>query len=282
MKILLSNDDGIRAPGIQAMHRALTDPDGVLGGPMGEAVLTVAPLTVQSATSHGVTFHTPLMTTDVQVSPVMSGVAVDGRPADCVKLALTNIWPERFGAGARPDLAISGINAGANCGINVIYSGTVAAALEAAFLGVPSIAFSLHLGGGKPDFAKASAQARRVARLLLEADGSTGRVFSPHACLNVNLPLTSESAAEPEIIVCPMNTHGIVDAYEKRLSPSGDPYYWSVSDGLDFRSADAGTDVEALFRRHITITPLMYDLTRRDAMGPLAALLGARAQTSGG
>ena len=279
MKILLSNDDGIRAPGIQAMHRALTDPHGNMGGAIGE-VLVVAPLTVQSATSHGVTFHTPLMTTDVVVSPVMSGVAVDGRPADCVKLALTNIWTEQYGAGARPDLVVSGINAGANCGINVIYSGTVAAALEAAFLGVPSVAFSLHMGGGKGDFTKASAQARRVMQLLIDQDAGTGRVLAPHACLNVNLPLSAESLAEPEIVVCPMNTHGIVDAYEKRTSPSGEPYYWSVSDGLEFRGADAGTDVEELFRRHITITPLMYDLTRREALQPLAqALLGGRKTT---
>ncbi|CAG0961772.1 partial 5'-nucleotidase SurE, partial [Anaerolineae bacterium] len=139
MRILLTNDDGIRAPGIAAMYSALIDP--VFGPPLGE-VFCVAPLEVQSATSHGVTFNSPLMTRTESIdigTPVVKGIAVDGRPADCVKLALSCLWPERFGEGSRPDLVISGMNAGANCGINVIYSGTVAAAIEAAFLGVPSI-----------------------------------------------------------------------------------------------------------------------------------------------
>ena len=115
MRILLTNDDGISAPGIVALHDAISD--------LGEVVV-VAPKTVQSATSHGITYHQPLMVSDVRVTRTMRGSAVDGRPADCVKLALTNLWPERFGEGQRPDLVISGMNAGANCGINVIYSGT--------------------------------------------------------------------------------------------------------------------------------------------------------------
>ncbi len=255
------------------MHSALADPNGTVGGTLAETLLVVAPLTVQSATSHGVTFHIPLMTSDVTVSPAMDGIAVDGRPADCVKLALTALWPDQFGKGMRPELVISGINAGANCGINVIYSGTVAAALEAAFLGVPSIAFSLHIGKGKPDFAIAARQAQRVLKMLLDADDGTGAVLTPHGCLNVNLPISNEAPNEPEIVICPMNSHGVIDAYEKRMSPSGEAYYWSVSDGHEFRSADAGTDVEELFRRHITITPLMYDLTQRSAIAPLAEAL---------
>ena len=277
MKILLSNDDGIRAPGIQAMHRALMDPEGAMGGPIAEPLLAVAPLTVQSATSHGVTFNTPLMTRDVTVNPTMEGVAVDGRPADCIKLALTNIWPERCGAGTQPDLVVSGINAGANCGINVIYSGTVAAALEAAFLGVPSVAFSLHLGRARPDFDLVARRARRVMDVLMGADRGQGRIFSRHACINVNLPMTEGAPEHPDIVVCPMNTHGLIDAYEKRMSPAGESYYWSVGDGLDFHGADVGTDVDELFRKHITITPLMYDLTRQETLAPLAeALAGDR------
>lgn len=264
MRVLLTNDDGIHAPGIEALYDALTDPARVLGGPLAEVVWPVAPLTVQSATSHGITFHTPLMTSDEQVSPAMSGVSVDGRPADCVKLAIGSMWPERFGPGSRPDLVISGMNAGANVGINVIYSGTVAAAIEAAFLGVSSIAVSLHIGRGRTRFDLAARMARRVIETILRA-GAPGGLLGPHSCVSINLPVCEDpvdpAAPDPPVAVCPMNIHGLNDAYERRVSPGGDVYYWAAGHGLDFRSADAGTDVDHLKRRHITVTPLRYDLT---------------------
>lgn len=125
MKILLTNDDGITAPGIAALYSAIRS--------LGEVVV-IAPAGVQSAMSHGITFHRPLMTRDFQVNAEMFGTSIDGTPADCVKLGLRTIWAERFGAGSKPDLVISGMNSGANVGINVIYSGTIAAAIEAAFL----------------------------------------------------------------------------------------------------------------------------------------------------
>jgi len=264
MKILLTNDDGLRAPGIEAMHDALVggaragmspEPGFDLGEPIGE-VSIAAPLTVQSATSHGVTFREPLMVREEQVNERMRGMAIDGRPADCVKLALSSLWPEQHGEGALPDLLISGINAGANCGINVIYSGTVAAALEGAFLGVPSIAFSLHIGPGQPRFDIAAKRARVVLNRILKG-GLPGR----HECLSVNIPVTQEAGPMPDIVVCPMNVHGIADRYERRVSPFGDEYYWASASGLDFRGTDAGSDVEALMQRKITVTPLKYDLT---------------------
>lgn len=286
MKVLLTNDDGIRAPGIVALHAALADPER----PLADDLWTVAPLTVQSATSHGVTFSEPLMVSKIDVNDTMSGVAVDGRPADCVKLALSTLWPERHGTGTLPDLVISGMNAGANCGINVIYSGTVAAAIEAAFLGVPSIAVSLHLGRGQVNWQRAAVHARRAIDAVLATD-----MLRAHSCININVPRCEspvedtpearerlrdarraaglpavESAGmpdeggdtdEPPIVVCPMNTHGIVDKFEQRDSPTGQPYYWSASSGLDFHATDEGTDVERLFKRCITVTPLTYDLT---------------------
>jgi len=283
MRVLLTNDDGIRAPGIVAMYDALAG----IG-----TVYPVAPLTVQSATGHGVTFHQPLMRSEVQVADHMHGVAVDARPADCVKVAVANIWPEQFGEGSRPDLLISGMNAGANCGINVIYSGTVAAALEAAFLGVPSIAVSLRLGSGRPKWDVAAAWARRTIDLLLR-QGLPGA----HECLSINLPLCEEewpggkkkskydtasysrgeSAAAgpmPAVKVCPMNVHGLVDKYERRVSPSGDVYYWAAGGGLDFRGTDAGSDVDELMRGAITVTPLTFDLTRRERVGYWAGVVG--------
>lgn len=281
MRVLLTNDDGIHAPGIEALYRALVDADRSHGGAFAQEVWPVAPLEVQSASSHGVTFRTPLMVTQEQVSPTMSGLAVDGRPADCVKLAICSLWPERFGAGQRPDLVISGMNAGANVGINVIYSGTVAAALEAAFLGVPSIAVSLHMGKGAPRFDLAARHARQVLDMIIK-DSSPGRgLLTPHSCVSINIPICTDdpisptTPANPRIVVCPMNTHGLNDAYERRVSPGGDVYYWAAGSGLDFRGADEGTDVVHLLQRHITITPLKYDLTEparmeawRRAMNP--------------
>ncbi|MEM8834343.1 MAG: 5'/3'-nucleotidase SurE [Planctomycetota bacterium] len=287
MRILLSNDDGIRAPGIQSLYSALVDEDGTHGGPLGSELLTAAPLTVQSATSHGVTFHTPLMVEHARMGTGEAmggeGLAVDGRPADCIKLAVSTLWNERFGDGDRPDLVISGINSGANIGINVIYSGTVAAALEAAFLGVPSIAVSLHIGKGKPDWARAARMARRAIEIVLEGGVGGASWLGPHHCLNINLPLceTGPGAAgdtpeHPELAVCPMNTHGLIDSYERRESPAGDAYYWSTGAGLRFASEDLGTDVDMLFRRRITVTPLKYDLTDRDFLATWAERVGGR------
>src|SRR3954451_8235792 len=130
MLILLTNDDGIQAPGIVAMYRELVK--------LGE-VHVVAPETVQSATGHGITITTPMLTQKVEIADGIVGTAIDGRPADCVKIATARLLPRP------PDLVVSGINSGANVGINVIYSGTVAAAIEAAFLGLPAIAVSLYL-----------------------------------------------------------------------------------------------------------------------------------------
>ena len=259
MRILLTNDDGIHAQGILALHDALMDPEGRYGGPVAgpsTEILVVAPLTVQSATGHGVTFHKPLMVSRVTVGPRFGGLAVDARPADCVKLALCSLWAERFGQGSRPDLVISGMNQGANCGINVIYSGTVAAALEGAFHGIPSIAVSLHLGKGQTRYDVAAARARITIEGVLAAAG-----LRPHDCLSVNIPITEAGGPIPPVRVCPMNVHGLIDKYEKRSSPDGHDYYWPAGHGLDFRALDQASDVDYLIRHCITVTPLTYDLT---------------------
>src|SRR5436309_7945760 len=150
MLILLTNDDGIHAPGLLALYRQLIH--------IGE-VHVVAPETVQSASGHGITISTPLLTNRVHVQDMFDGIAVDGRPADCVKLAVDQLLPRR------PDLLVSGMNSGVNVGINVIYSGTVAAAIEGAFLGVPSIAVSLMLKNEiTPDYDRASEFSLEIIR----------------------------------------------------------------------------------------------------------------------
>lgn len=268
MRILLTNDDGIRAPGIAALYDALVDRDGSFGGPLLDktagavtraprsVVQPIAPETVQSAAGHGVTFHEPLMVREWPMRDGVTGIAVDGHPADCVKVAISSIWPERFGEGSRPDLLISGMNAGANVGINVIYSGTVAAALEAAFLGVPAIAVSLHVGGSTPRFDVAARHARKAIERVIR-DG----LPAAHECISINVPITEAEGPAPPIVVCPMNTHGLVDKFERRVSPAGDVYYWASGHGLDFRGTEPGTDVAHLLMGSITVTPLKYDLT---------------------
>jgi 5'/3'-nucleotidase len=290
MRILLTNDDGLKAPGIAAMHDAILDADKAVGSTLGE-VFVAAPLTVQSATGHGATFHTPLMTRRVRVNDRMTGVAIDGRPADCVKLALTELWPQHFGADDHPDLVISGMNAGANYGINMIYSGTVAAALEAAILGVPAIAVSLHLGPHESDFTLAALRARKTIDRVLGSG-----LLRKHACISINIPRTplgTNPESLPPIHVRPMNTHGMVDRYDRRASPAGDDYYWSThaveshtetqtdatpaSDlhtGFEFHQIDEGSDVAALLAGAITVTPLAYDLTDHAALGEWRKALG--------
>ena len=248
MRILLTNDDGIDAPGIVALYDALQG--------LGE-IVPIAPLTVQSATSHGITYTSPLMVHDVEVNERMHGTAVDGRPADCVKLALRELWTQRFGPDTRPDITISGMNAGANVGINIIYSGTVAAAVESAFLGVPAIAVSLHLGDrSKVHYARGAQIARTAIDRILEHD------LEPHSVINVNVPRTeSPDAPVPELRVVEMNAAPGTDRYDRRESPFGQVYYWAAGGGMDFTHTAPESDVEALLERFITVTPLTYVLT---------------------
>lgn len=268
MRILLCNDDGVTAQGIVALHDALIDSSGRFGGALGE-VFVVAPLTVQSATGHGVTFRQPLLVAPTDVNERMSGVAVDGRPADCVKLALTELWPAKFGAGSRPDLVISGMNMGANVGINVLYSGTCAAAIEAAFLGVPSIAVSLHIGTSRPDYEVAAGWARTVIEKLL----SSGPL-SAHECMNINIPITEREGPMPPVVAATMNTHGMIDAFTKNKNPLGQTYYWSSGQPMEFHATEVGSDVQGLMERSITVTPLRFDMTDHARMSEVAKRLG--------
>ena len=204
MRILLTNDDGIHAPGLAALHRVIRH--------LGD-VHVVAPASVQSATSHAITFHRPMATThEVVAAPVKAGVeehnfkgiAVDGRPADCVKLAVAELVPQPI------DLVISGMNAGANVGINVIYSGTVAAAREAAFLGIPAIAVSLHLSAESDnDFDTAAAQVKPIIESIV------ANPLDPHTLLTINLPRTLPGEPPLGVRVVPISTSPLGDPLER-------------------------------------------------------------------
>lgn len=249
MKILLTNDDGIDAPGIAALYDALQG--------LGDIVV-IAPASAQSAAGHGITYREPLMTEEVVINDRMSGIAVDGRPADCTKLALRALWSERFGEDSKPDLTISGMNNGANVGINIIYSGTVAAAVESAFLGVPAIAVSLHLGKelGKVRYGRAAQIARQAIDRVVE------HKLDRHGVINLNVPRTErDDAPIPPIKVVEMNAAPGIDSYDRRESPYGQVYYWAAGDGMRFTHTTPGSDVQALREGNVTVTPLTYALT---------------------
>ena len=244
MLILLTNDDGIRAPGIAAALKVLRQ--------LGE-VHVVAPETVQSATGHGVTVALPLMTSSVPVDDQTIGISVDGRPADCVKLAVNALLPRK------PDLIVSGINSGANVGINVIYSGTVAAAIEGAFLGVPSIALSLLLERNTPDYDYAAELCLATIKDILRVGLQPGEVLS------VNVPALARGEQPTGTRVVRQCVRPWDDLYEKRLTPHGRAYYWNTAK-FNLRASEQVTDVALLRDRYITITPLMFDLTRYDTL----------------
>ncbi len=245
MLILLTNDDGIQAPGIVAMYRELT----ALGD-----VIVVAPETAQSATGHGITLTAPLLTSKVTIENGFTGTAVDGRPADCVKLAISQLLHRQ------PDLVVSGINAGANVGINVIYSGTIAAAIEAAFLGVPSIATSLFLRSNVPiDFAQAAILSRQMIEKILAHGLSAGQVAS------INIPALLPNESPAGIRVARQCTRPWVDTYERRTDPRGRDYFWNSSI-FQLGNTDQDTDIAALRDKYITLTPLQFDLTEHQML----------------
>lgn len=248
MRILLTNDDGISAPGIAALYHAVRG--------MGD-IHVVAPAEAQSAQSHAVTFHKKIaakahhVMRDDGAGHLFEGIAVDGKPADCVKLAVAKLIPQPI------DLVISGINAGANIGINVLYSGTVAAAMEAGFMGLPAIAVSLHLGdSSRTRWDLASRHARTILTRLIQGP------FEPHTVLNVNIPILDNAEEPAGVRVVPISTSPIIDDYSLINEADGHHSY-HANGGMSFHHTPPDSDVDAIFRRYITITPLHFDLTHR-------------------
>ena len=200
---------------------------------------------------HAVTFHRPVRCARWRCDRDgdYAGTAVHGRPADCVKLALSNLIDGPV------DLVLSGMNAGANIGINVIYSGTVAAAMEAAFLGVPSIAVSLHIGDpSKTRWHAAAAHARSAIDRILAGP------LRPHSVINLNVPILDDGAEPRGTKVVPISTSPLIDDYESSEDETGDTSY-RVRSSMSFRHTAPDSDVAALFAKYITITPLHFDLT---------------------
>ena len=248
MRILLTNDDGVYAPGLRAVRKELQK--------LGD-VTVVAPVGEQSAVGHSITLLTPLITQEVvDEDQAPMGWAVEGRPADCVKLALLELLREP------PDLIVSGLNAGSNAGINVLYSGTVAAAIEGSFFQCTSIALSLESIKPKPpNFPLAAEYARKVVEQILRHPLSRGTLF------NVNIPSLDKGPIRG-IRVVRQNLAPYQEKFDRRIDPRGRVYFWS---GPDFGCPDPhpDTDETALREGYITVTPLHFNLTDAVLLGKM-------------
>ena len=237
LRILVSNDDGIDAPGIHALVKELRK--------LGE-VIVVAPDKQQSAVGHAITMNYPLRVTKYFRDNEFFGYAVEGTPADCVKLAIRSLCE------IKPDLLVSGINHGSNTAINIIYSGTVSAATEGTILGIPSIAISLATWD-EPDFTYAAKFSRKLAAVI----GTKG--LPDATLLNVNVPPLRAREIRGVVITRQGKTRWD-DRFELRRDPNNKEYYW-LAGKLDIIDHAPDTDEIAVLNKYISITPIHYDLT---------------------
>jgi len=240
LRVLLSNDDGIFAPGILAMRQALEA--------AGHKVFTCAPDRPRSASGHALTMHKPLRLREVTMGDGVSGWACSGTPADCATLGLLEVAKEGV------DVVVSGINHGPNLGWDVTYSGTVAAAKEAAIYGYPAIAVSV---ASYEEQIHWGPVADYVARTLAPAVRAHGLPVA--TLLNVNAP----SLPQDEIKGARLTVQGdrqYADRMEKRLDPGGRPYYW-LGGRLHDKETAPGTDVRAVGEGYISVTPIQLDMT---------------------
>ena len=249
MRILVTNDDGINAPGLVALARSLAT--------VGEVVV-VAPERQQSAGGHAITLHKPLRLEPVTF-PVAEAeaYATNGTPADCIILGC-------LGLEQRPDLVVAGINAGANLGEEVLYSGTVSAAMEAAINGIPAFAISV-IAYQDCIFQPAAAFAARLAKQLqdlrLPQDGF----------LNVNVP-NCPAAEIAGVEVTRLGRRSYLNQLEKRVDPRGRAYYW-FSGEAEEADAGEGTDIGAIAASFISVTPIHFDLTSYESMDALQGMV---------
>ena len=248
-RILVTNDDGITARGIQSLAESMTA--------FGD-VYVVAPDSPQSGMSHAVTFSRILRLTPFEFGRgIKKAYACSGTPVDCVKLAVSEV----FGYDNLPELLVSGINHGSNASINLIYSGTMAAAADGAISGIPSIGFSLLDEHADADFTASVSVACTLTRQVLDQGLPDG------TCLNVNIPKVSSEDLKG-IKGCRQAMGHWKDSFERRETPGGSPYYWMRG---KFQNPDNGedTDIHALEAGHASVVPVQFDLTNHRAIDML-------------
>lgn len=235
MKILLTNDDGIQSMGLRDLYAALKG--------AGHEVQVVAPVAEMSAVGHAITFATPLRTKRFEEDGFL-GTGVYGTPADCVKLGLCCLLEEK------PDLVVSGINFGANVGVDIVYSGTVSAATEGVLMGVPSLATSIDEFNPESLADQAGYVADLVARI------EWGEI-PPKTLLNLNFPKCS-IAESNGLVVCAHTRASYTDWYDERMDPRGRPYYWLEGE-IQSERVSPDRDRALLWDGCITLTPLRFD-----------------------
>ncbi len=249
MRILITNDDGIHAPGLLALARTLA--------PLGE-VIVIAPERQQSAAGHGITLHKPLRMTPVVIdAPVEEAFATNGTPADCTILATADDRPV-------PDLVVAGINAGANLGEEVLYSGTASAAMEGALQGIKSFAVSVTAYEGclfEPAADFAARLAERVAHHDLPAD----------TFLNVNVPNVCAEELGPALLTR-LGRRDYLNSLDRRVDPRGRSYYWFSGKPQEC-DCEEGTDIGAIQADRVSITPVHFDMNFRGARQEIETLL---------
>ncbi len=242
MRVLLTNDDGIFAPGLCALYWAFCEK---------HEVYIVAPDSERSAVGHAITLSDPLRVKKVRYGRKFWGWAVSGTPADCVKLAVLELLPKPI------DMVVSGINQGANVGINILYSGTVSAATEGAIYGKLAIAISLDSYVSQ-DFCYAAHFAERISNWLMQHD-------LQGIALNINVPAIPANKIKGVKFVR-QGTYRFDEKFDKRIDPRGNVYYWQVAEKMKENGPKEGTDIHELKRKFITVTPITYNLTSKSIL----------------
>jgi 5'-nucleotidase len=245
LKILISNDDGIHANGIQTLAARLAEE---------HEVYVVAPDRERSAMGHALTLHKPIRLEEVDLSfPVAKAYAISGTPSDCVKLALNALLDVEI------DVLVSGINHGPNLGSDVIYSGTVSAALEGAIHGIPSIAVSLVNGAEKmADFSHSAEFIASFLPVAMEVG------IPAKSVLNINIPAISRHHFAG-VKIAELGTRLYSNTYERRVDPRGGVYYWLAGEVIESHEIN-DTDVDAIRNNMVAISPVHYNLTNYNAL----------------
>lgn len=245
--ILITNDDGIHARGIRALVEVARE--------FGETVV-VAPDRGNSAKSHSVTFMQPLHFFEAEPMHGTPVFAVSGTPVDSVKMGISNILERK------PDMILSGINHGSNATINVLYSGTMAAAIEGATFNIPSAGFSVDDHSPNADFEPSKAFVRRIVKSMLQ------NRLPEQTCLNVNIPAVPEEEING-IKICRQTKGYWNDGFSKRVHPAGFNYYWLSGKFESYEPDEPGTDEWALRNNYVSIVPVRPDFTNYEFMGQL-------------
>jgi len=245
LNILITNDDGIHAPGIFALKQALEKIANVL---------VVAPDTERSAVGHAITLSDPLRVTETYTENSLLGYAVNGTPADCVKLGLRCISEKSI------DVVVSGINMGPNTATNIMYSGTVSAAAEAVIMGIPGLAVSL-TSFDIPEFEYSCSLAKQLVQKIVENGLPEGTL------LNVNVPAIPPNEIEG-IVITRQGKGRYEEFFDKRIDPNNRTYYWMTGKRMNLDHED---DVDDVVIRHkkVSITPIRYELTDTDMLEKL-------------